>query len=104
VKFTLPTGEQLLVPRRAAELLIELLEALGDGHDPSVLPVAMELSTGEVAALLGVSRQYVARLLDEGRIPSRRVGAHRRVLASDVLRYRRDDDRRRVRRLRQMAG
>lgn len=104
VKLTLPTGEELLIPRRAAELLTELLEALGDGQEPSVLPKAMELSTGEVAALLGVSRQYVTRLLDEERIPSRRAGTHRRVLASDALRYRREDDRRRARRLRELAG
>lgn len=104
VKLTLPTGEELIVPRRAAELLSELLESLGDGQDPSVLPRAMELSTGEVASLLGVSRQYVTRLLDEERIPSRRAGTHRRVLASDALRYRRQDDRRRARRLRELAS
>jgi excisionase family DNA binding protein len=84
--------------------LVEILEAFGDGQDPSVLPMAKELSSGELAGLLGVSRQYAVRLLDDGRIPYRRVGNRRRVLVGDALRYLRDDNRRRVERFRDQAG
>ncbi len=105
VKLVMPDGAAtVVVPRRAVELLVEVLEALGDGQDPSVLPTAKELSSGEVAGLLGVSRQYAVRLLDDGRIPSRRVGNRRRVLVGDALRYLRDDNRRRVERFREQAG
>lgn len=42
------------------------------------------LSTGEAAAVLGVSRQHVADLCDEGFLPHSRVGKHRRLLRRDV--------------------
>lgn len=93
----------VVVPRTAVEMFTEILEALGQGREPNVVPMAKELSTGEVAGLLGVSRQYAVRLLDEGRIPFRRVGNRRRVRLSDALQYLREDNRRRTERLAEMA-
>lgn len=97
-------GERALsLPRAAVESLVEVLEALGNGREPSVVPTNAELSTGEVAGLLGVSRQYAVRLLDDGRLPFRRVGNRRRVPLRAVLAYLREDDRRRVGGLRELA-
>ena len=42
------------------------------------------LKTGQVARLLGVSRQHVANLCDRGEIEHVRVGAHRRVPRREV--------------------
>ena len=42
------------------------------------------LKTGEVARLLGVSRQHVANLCDRGGIEHVRLGTHRRVPTSEV--------------------
>jgi excisionase family DNA binding protein len=42
------------------------------------------LSTGEVAKLLGVSRQHVVNLVDRGDLPSTRVGTHRRIRRADA--------------------
>lgn len=41
-------------------------------------------TTAELARLYGVSRSTVARLVDRGRIPARRVGAHRRIFMADL--------------------
>lgn len=103
VKLSLPglAGDRTVtVPRVALDRLVEVLESLGDGQEPSVLPMAKELSTGEVGSLLGVTRQYVVRLIDDGRLPYRKVGNRRRVRVDEALRYLREDQRRRASRLR----
>ena len=82
-------------PSPALERLAEVLDALGERREPSVVPMETELSTGELAGLLGVSRQYVVRLLDDGRLPFRRVGNRRRVGLADALAFLRCDDKRR---------
>jgi excisionase family DNA binding protein len=42
------------------------------------------ISTGQAAALLGISRVTLVRFLDEGRLPYTRPGKHRRVRLADV--------------------
>lgn len=87
---------QVTVPREAFDLFLEVLGQMASGNAVTVLPVHSELTTQQVADLLDVSRPYVVRLLDDGKLPSRKVGAHRRVRTEDVLAYElRDDARRR---------
>ncbi len=42
------------------------------------------LSTGEAAALLGVTSRTVARMVDRGDLPGYRIGRHRRVRRSAI--------------------
>jgi excisionase family DNA binding protein len=78
------------LPDEAIELLRVILMHMAEGS--AVVAVHAELVTQEAADLLAVSRPFLVRLLEEGAIPHRKVGAHRRILASDLLAYRKRED------------
>jgi excisionase family DNA binding protein len=52
------------------------------------------LTTGETAQLLGLSRAFVIRLIDEGKLSAHSFGTHRRVRKSNVLTYLTERERR----------
>jgi excisionase family DNA binding protein len=83
------------VPAFAARLMLDGLEALADGHAVVVVSVPVELTTQQAADILNVSRPFVIKLLDGGKVPFRRVGNRRKVLLDDLLHYKASDDLRR---------
>jgi len=81
------SNKPITIPTAAFRLLVGILTEMANGHAIRLIPHHAELTTQEAAELLNVSRPYVVRLLDDGRIPSHRVGTHRRVLFKDVMTY-----------------
>ncbi|MEV8633734.1 helix-turn-helix domain-containing protein [Streptosporangium sp. NPDC051023] len=96
-------GCDIVLPRPLLGLVLAAAHDLAKGNAVLALPVETRLTPNEVAQMLGLSRPFVARLLDEGEIPSQHLpdSRHRLVRLTDVLEFqarreRRAEGRRRI--------
>ncbi len=81
-------GDQVEIPEEVHRVLRKVVDALAHGLAVTVAPQSTTLTTQQAAALLGVSRPTVVKILDEGALPFERVGTHRRLLLTEVLAFR----------------
>lgn len=79
--------EMIAIPPGALRLLVDMLTQLGQGRAVTVLPQRAELTTQDVADYLNVSRPYVVKLIEEDKLPARKVGTRRRVAFEDLVRF-----------------
>ena len=95
---------ELALPGAAIPHLLSVLRELGHGRGVAVVATDAEVTTRRAADFLHVSRPYLVKLLDEGRIPFRNVGPRRRVRVADLLAYKADEEARRHRGLDELAA
>lgn len=84
------SGKQVEMPQALRGLFLTVAEAMRREEAVYLMAENEALTTQAAADFLGVSRQYLVRLLDSGKIASHRVGSHRRVIFKDLFKYRQE--------------
>lgn len=97
-------AETVVVPASALRLFLHLLTEMSQGNAVTLIPTHAEMTTQQAADLLNVSRPYLVKMLDEGKIPCRTVGKYRRVRFDDLIVYKRKDDEARAKILDQLTA
>jgi excisionase family DNA binding protein len=82
-RFTLPDGTSVRIPKAAVDGLIELLTAAAEGDEATIVRSPRNRRQN-------VSRPTVVKLIDDGVLPARKVGSHRRVPLTELLAFRQD--------------
>lgn len=78
------------VPPGTLQILARLLSMMASQQTFLLSPADTELTTGQAADMLGVSRPFLVARLEAGDISFRKVGRHRRLRLDDVLAYQRE--------------
>ncbi len=103
VKLLAPDGRAVNLPSAVRGLLDEILKNMLAGKAVSIVPEHQQLTTQRAANLLGVSRPFMVRLLEQGELPFHMVGSHRRVYLKDLQTYKKRRDEQRHESINRMA-
>jgi excisionase family DNA binding protein len=87
LRLTDASGEVIPLPGELFQLLVQVAGELRAGNSVVILSAEDEMTPQTAADFLGMSRQFLMRLLDKAELPFHKVGAHRRILRKDVETY-----------------
>jgi excisionase family DNA binding protein len=76
-KLVGPEGRTQNLPASLYEFLLKLIAGLCEGQSVAIVQNDAQLTTVEAARMLGVSRQFLVKLLERDEIPHYMVGTHR---------------------------
>lgn len=80
-------GMEFQLPASVLNDIETILKNLAEGKNSEILSETQYLTTQQAADYLDVSRPFVVRLLESGKLPFKKVGRHRRVLFSELKNY-----------------
>ena len=81
------SGNRTELPKPIFEMLSDIVQHVKQGHSIFMIPEDETLTTQAAANFLGVSRQHLVDLLENGEIDFHYVGTHRRVYFRDLKKY-----------------
>lgn len=89
IRLESETGDMppIELPPASLRLIGQLLGLMSEGKPFTLMPEKQELTTVEAANILNVSRPFLIKEIDAGRIKHRMVGSHRRMLLADLMEY-----------------
>lgn len=88
-------GDVVELPKALNDLFVAVVEAMKRKEAVFLMHESETFTTQAAANFLGVSRQYVVRLLESGAVPFHHVGTHRRVCFKDLVRFQQERSRKR---------
>ena len=86
-KLVSDTGEVIELPESVYQTMKYIVSSLMRGQAIVLVPETESYTTQAAAEYLGMSRQHFVNLLEAGKIPFHKVGAHRRVQFKDLQTY-----------------
>ena len=78
---------EVSISRETAEFVARIARARAEGQEVVLTHSFEEVSPTEAAALMGMSRPQVRKLMDRGLLPFRMVGTHHRISVAGMKRY-----------------
>jgi excisionase family DNA binding protein len=76
------------LPHEALRLLRQVLVHIAEGHAVAIQATKPEVTPQQAAELLHVSEGYVHQLVEDGKLPCRKVGIRRWIPLQELLTYR----------------
>lgn len=73
------------IPPEVGRILQQVLAVIANGGTVTISSTPEVLTTSSAAAILGVSRPTLLKMVADGRVPAHRVGTHTRFMAADVF-------------------
>jgi len=98
-----PNGEIIELPKSVFQVLRHIVYHMMRGRAIFIVPENKELTSQQAAEILNISRPYLVKLLEQGKIPFVKVGTHRRIRFSDLMNYKKRRDAERERGLDEIA-
>ncbi len=75
------------LPPSALRLIGQLLGMISEGKPVTFMPAKLEFTTVEAANFINVSRPFVIKEIEAGRLKHRMVGKHRRIPFEALVEY-----------------
>ena len=92
VALTDEAGNHVELPAPLFAFFTRMVQAMSERRTILLMPEDEAFTTQAAANHLGVSRQHLVNLLEDGQIPFHKVGSHRRVYFRDLVAYEKERD------------